>query len=394
MSMNVGLVLATYKEELNIKELLNSIFNNLNVSKIVIVDDSPENLIQGIISNFKNIIYIHRGKKLGRGSAVIAGIKEILYNSEVNIIIEIDTDLSHDPSEIPENLKKFKRENLDLLISSRYLKESRILNWSLNRRLFSHLANFLTRLFLGVPVFNAKKIDGLFFNQFLPTSVGGDAIRVYNLYKQGYSGEGLAASTMMDRLIGLIALLILASLAVIFSGENVVPEAVAAMVTIVLAAFASGTLLFFIFPFPDSLVARAEKIDPHTFLGRLFRVLRVCRAYKGSSLLLLSSLFLSFILQGLMILVYVILARALDLDISLTMLLIAVPLVFVATALPLTIGGLGVREGVLVFMLGLFGIGIVPSGQLASVYLIVLWLSVIPGGWPFIFKRSIKNHGQ
>lgn len=249
---------------------------------------------------------------------------------------------------------------------------------------------------VDVPFFNAFSpyYLGLFFNQFLPTSVGGDAIRVYNLYKQGYSGEGLAASTMMDRLIGLIALLILASLAVIFSGENVVPEAVAAMVTIVLAAFASGTLLFFIFPFPDSLAARAEKIDPHTFLGRLFRVLRVCRAYKGSSLLLLSSLFLSFILQGLMILVYVILARALDLDISLTMLLIAVPLVFVATALPLTIGGLGVREGVLVFMLGLFGIGIVPSGQLASVYLIVLWLSVIPGGWPFIFKRSIKNHGQ
>ena len=65
MSMNVGLVLATYKEELNIKELLNSIFDNLDVSKIVIVDDSPENLIQGITSNFKNIIYIHRGKKLG-----------------------------------------------------------------------------------------------------------------------------------------------------------------------------------------------------------------------------------------------------------------------------------------------------------------------------------------
>ena len=235
---------------------------------------------------------------------------------------------------------------------------------------------------------------GLFFNQFLPTSVGGDAVRVYNLYKQGYPGEGLAASTMIDRLIGLIALLILASLAVIFAEKNVVPEAVAAAVTIVLTAFALGTLLFFSFPLPDSLVARVEKIDPHTFLGRLFRVLRVCRAYKGSSLLLVSSLFLSFVLQGSMILVYIILSRALALDISLTMLFIAVPLVFVATALPLTIGGLGVREGVLVVVLGLFGVGIVPSGQLASVYLIVLWLSVIPGGWPFIFKRGIQKYGQ
>ncbi len=150
--MNVGLVLAAYREELNIKELLNSIYNNLNISKIVIIDDSPENLIQGIISNFDNIIYIHRGKKLGRGSAVITGIREILNYKEVNVIIEIDTDLSHDPLEIPDNLKKFKEENLDLLISSRYLKGSKVLNWSLNRRLFSRLANFLTRLFLGVPV--------------------------------------------------------------------------------------------------------------------------------------------------------------------------------------------------------------------------------------------------
>lgn len=235
---------------------------------------------------------------------------------------------------------------------------------------------------------------GLFFNQFLPTSVGGDAIRVYKLYKQGYAGEGLAASTMIDRLIGLLALLILASLAVIFSEENVVPEAVVTMVTIALSAFSVCTLLFFIFPLPDSLFARVSRIDPHTFLGRFLRVLRVCRTYKGSSVLLVSSLLLSFLLQGLMILVYVILARALDLDVSLTMLFIAVPLVFVATALPLTIGGLGVREGVLVVVLGLFGVGIVPSGQLASVYLIALWLSVIPGGWSFIFKRRIKNHGE
>ena len=38
------------------------------------------------------------------------------------------------------------------MFSSRYLEGSKVLNWSFNRRLFSHLANFLTRLFLGVPV--------------------------------------------------------------------------------------------------------------------------------------------------------------------------------------------------------------------------------------------------
>ena len=119
--MNIGIVLATYNEELNIKELVNLIVKNVDEAKIVIIDDSPERTIEGLVRNFKNIVYIYRGKKLGRGSAVLEGMKEILSNNNIDTIIEIDTDLSHDPSEIPVNLKKFRNENLDLLISSRYL---------------------------------------------------------------------------------------------------------------------------------------------------------------------------------------------------------------------------------------------------------------------------------
>ena len=134
--MNIGIVLATYKEELNIKELIDLIKKNLNDIKIIIVDDSPDNTIENLISDYKNIVYLSRGKKLGRGSAVLRGIKELLKSKNIETIIEIDTDLSHNPDEIPENLKKFKNEELDLLISSRYLKDSKILNWNLNRKIF------------------------------------------------------------------------------------------------------------------------------------------------------------------------------------------------------------------------------------------------------------------
>ena len=150
--MNIGFVLATYKEELNIKELVNSIIKNVEEAKIIIIDDSPERTIESLINNFKNIVYIHRGKKLGRGSAVLEGMREILSDNNIDIIIEIDTDLSHDPSEIPLNLKKFRNENLDLLISSRYIEDSKILNWSLNRKIMSILANFLAKKTLKVPV--------------------------------------------------------------------------------------------------------------------------------------------------------------------------------------------------------------------------------------------------
>ncbi len=150
--MNIGFVLATYKEELNIKELVNSIVKNVEEAKIIIIDDTPERTIEGLVKNFKNIVYIHRGKKLGRGSAVLEGMREILRDNNIDIIIEIDTDLSHNPSEIPTNLKKFRNENLDLLISSRYIEDSKILNWSLNRKVMSILANFLAKKTLKVPV--------------------------------------------------------------------------------------------------------------------------------------------------------------------------------------------------------------------------------------------------
>ena len=64
----------------------------------------------------------------------------------------MDADFSHDPKEIKKNLKIFKKKKLDLLISSRYLKESKISNWSLSRRIFSLMANFLAKLLLNLGV--------------------------------------------------------------------------------------------------------------------------------------------------------------------------------------------------------------------------------------------------
>ena len=49
-------------------------------------------------------------------------------------------------------IKQAEEEKLDLLIASRYLRESKILNWPLSRRIFSKCANFLARIVLQVPV--------------------------------------------------------------------------------------------------------------------------------------------------------------------------------------------------------------------------------------------------
>ena len=150
--MNISIVIPTFKEKANIKKLVNLIKSEIQVLKIVIVDDSPDEEIRDEINDLKDINYIYRGKKLGRGSAVIEGLNFAQKNFDSEIFIEMDADLSHDPKELKENLRLFKENSCDLLIASRYLKKSKIVNWSILRKIFSFLANSLARFLLKIPI--------------------------------------------------------------------------------------------------------------------------------------------------------------------------------------------------------------------------------------------------
>ncbi len=155
--MNISFVIPVYKEEDNIIELINKIDDNCYSSKlnykIFLIDDSPTEIIKIKIRNVNHKVkYIYRGKKLGRGTAVLHGINEALNTIYKDIIVEMDGDLSHNPDELNDKVKIFKRNKLDMLIASRYTKKSKILNWPLSRRILSYISNSLAKLFLSIPV--------------------------------------------------------------------------------------------------------------------------------------------------------------------------------------------------------------------------------------------------
>ena len=155
--MNISIIIPTYNEYENIKELIDKTKNNLSQKnlnyKILIIDDSSSKKILDLIKNdLENINYIFRGKKLGRGSAVLKGIQIALNSKYTDVIIEMDADLSHDPDEIVSKLDIFKEQNCDLLVSSRYAEKAKIINWPISRKILSFLANKLAMFFLKIPV--------------------------------------------------------------------------------------------------------------------------------------------------------------------------------------------------------------------------------------------------
>ena len=151
---SIGIVIPAYKEAENIINLIKKIRKNLKCL-IIVVDDSPDLQTKKVIleSKIKNLKYFNRGKKDGRGSAVIFGFKKlILMKKNLDCLIEMDADLSHNPSELKRNISFFFKNSLDLLIGSRYLKGSKIINWPISRKILSKLSNTLAKILLGVPV--------------------------------------------------------------------------------------------------------------------------------------------------------------------------------------------------------------------------------------------------
>ena len=150
----INIIIPTYNEDKNILSLINNVQKNVPNSKICIVDDSRIDKIGPILkkAKLKKILYFHRKNSKGRGSAVMFGFRKLFKKDQDQIFVEMDADFSHRPSELKRNIIFFKNNKYDLLISSRYLKKSKIINWPLSRRIFSKISNMLAQIVLRIDV--------------------------------------------------------------------------------------------------------------------------------------------------------------------------------------------------------------------------------------------------
>ena len=150
----IGVCIPTYNEKKNIISLIKEIKKIKQILICVVDDNSPDNTYKEVNKKFKsqinkNIILIKRKKKNGRGSAVWDGFKQ-LYKKNVSLFIEMDSDFSHSVSDLKRGIKIFKKKQkkIDILLGSRY-PNGLIVNWPVQRRIFSKLANFLAKFLIS-----------------------------------------------------------------------------------------------------------------------------------------------------------------------------------------------------------------------------------------------------
>jgi dolichol-phosphate mannosyltransferase len=152
--MRTLVVLPTYNEAENIVEVLRRVREATPAAAILVVDDaSPDGtaaLVEEVASDIGDVRVLHREDKLGLGSAYRAGFA-MGMNEGADILVEMDSDLSHDPEDLPPLLAAVSH-GADLAIGSRYVPGGRIPNWSWRRRMLSRWGNRYAAGVLGLAV--------------------------------------------------------------------------------------------------------------------------------------------------------------------------------------------------------------------------------------------------
>ncbi|MBI5044731.1 MAG: polyprenol monophosphomannose synthase [Candidatus Levybacteria bacterium] len=154
MIKNAAIIIPTYNAKQHIKKTIDDIFSISPFLNIFVVDDnSPDNTsseVKLLIKKYKRLQLINRSKKDGRGSAVLEGFRQAKNNKDILYFIEMDADLCHNPEYIPQMIKKCEKS--DVVIASRYLPSSRIIGWTIKRKIMSFSMNLFARICLGIPI--------------------------------------------------------------------------------------------------------------------------------------------------------------------------------------------------------------------------------------------------
>lgn len=156
----VVLVIPSYNESEALEVFLRELLPLLpQESAVIIADDStPEvsTIIQGQVDEIKKdfqkqILINHADMKTGRGAAIKRGMKIALSAfPNLEFVIECDADGSHTPKDVMSVI--LHPSKCDLVIGSRYLPQSKISNWPLQRKIFSKILNMTIPRVLDIPI--------------------------------------------------------------------------------------------------------------------------------------------------------------------------------------------------------------------------------------------------
>ena len=238
---------------------------------------------------------------------------------------------------------------------------------------------------ISLPYLFNTYLVGLFFNNFLPSNVGGDVARIADIAKRTGKAPEATASVIGERLISGLALALTALIGLLFSPQ----------VSGQFAPIVGGLILFFVFVMGLFASRRAKRIIS-TVIRRLLgpkwfeRIGRVAGsialAIRNPSTFLWA-LFWSFAFHITLVLVNYAIFIALNINLPLISFVLYVPIIAAIQLVPVSVNGFGVREVAYVYFFGTVGVSSSGAAAASLLFGILVMLVSLPGGLIFANRR-------
>ena len=216
---------------------------------------------------------------------------------------------------------------------------------------------------------------GQFFNQLLPSSVGGDVVRIALISKEGIAINRASSSIICDRFIGLLITLCIPYFAFLLLKNHINTDMLPIYnLAKIMCYLALGILIFlFFFACPGKKFMRYSLLKSAIeIIFDLKKILFIC--YEKWTIILISLL-----IQTLNVLIFYLLAKAMDIQFPIEFGFIIIPMVLFITAMPISFAGWGIRENAMITSLSLIGINAESGMSISLGYGLLLLFSSLPG---------------
>lgn len=234
---------------------------------------------------------------------------------------------------------------------------------------------------------------GLFFGNFLPTNVGGDLVRGYDLARDTRLPAEAAISVLVDRMVGLIAFVFVAvvmALLVVYSAGQAALWEVVLLAVIAFMGLCGGFALML----SDRLRAQVRRLFDTTLLSSLAplydRLSAALSAYRRSYGPLAQAFFISILVLSIGSVVNYLIALALGGGISILHIFLFTPLITFVLLIPISIGGIGLNQSAYVFFFNLVGVPEQKSLAISLIMQAIIIVASLPGGVLWWRKRSVR----
>jgi len=236
---------------------------------------------------------------------------------------------------------------------------------------------------------------GIFFSLFLPSTIGGDLMRSIDLSTHTKRPEEVIATVFLDRLSGYIGLVLLALISLLFGWRLVGDKSVLFSVAIITALLIAILLILF----NKFIFARISKLLHSPDAGKIRELIKNLHEeihfFRHHKKVIIYNLIISVIIQAVNPLVFFAISRSLGLKLEMVYFFVFLPIIGAIALLPISIGGLGLRDATTIFFFAKVGVGKDLAFSMSLINFGFILIGGILGGLIYVFTirhRRIQHH--